>query len=147
MGDSQELDVDDLDTPIILFDGVCNLCNGFVQFVIENDSDGTLSFASLQSELGSDLLAHFDLPEDKADSIVLIQDGTYYEKSDAALKIASHLDGAYRYASVLQCLPRFIRDRAYMIVSNNRYTIFGQREQCMMPTPENQSRFLTDTDN
>lgn len=134
----------DLEGPVVLFDGVCNLCNGFVQFVIENDPDGSVSFASLQSDIGSQILRHFGLPGDKQDSIVLVENGRYYERSDAALRIAGHLEGVYSYATVFLYLPRFIRDRAYAAVANNRYTIFGKRDRCMMPTEDRQARFLSD---
>ncbi|ELZ89495.1 thiol-disulfide oxidoreductase DCC [Haloferax elongans ATCC BAA-1513] len=136
----------DIDAPIVLFDGVCNLCNGFVQFLIENDEDANLRFASLQSEVGQELLRSIDLPDDKNDSIVLIEDETYYEKSDAALAIAGYLDGLYGHAPYLRFIPQSIRDRVYMLVANNRYSIFGKQDRCMMPTPDRQGRFLSSSD-
>lgn len=129
---------------IILFDGVCNLCNGFVQFLIERDSDKRFRFAPLQSEIGTELLAEFDLLNSKMDTMVVIEDDTYYTQSDAAIQIANHLGGIYRAGIILKYLPKFVRNRVYNIVSNNRYDWFGKKESCMRPSPDVKSRFLVD---
>jgi predicted DCC family thiol-disulfide oxidoreductase YuxK len=130
------------ENPVVLFDGVCNLCNGFVQFVIPRDPDGTLKFASLQSDVGQELLVAHDLPTDSLNSLVFVENGDCYVKSAAVARIAAHLNGLYPLLSVLNYLPRPIRDRAYDFVAARRYQWFGQKDQCMMPTGDVQSRFL-----
>ena len=130
------------DAAVVLFDGVCNLCNGVVQFLIPRDDERRLRFASLQSEAGQALLERFDLPTDEFDSFVLVEGDDYYTKSDAALRIARLLGGGYALAYPLVAVPRPLRDGAYDLVSNHRYRIFGRTDECMVPTPEHRSRFL-----
>jgi len=130
------------DDAIILFDGVCNLCSGFVQFVIPRDTEGKYRFASLQSDVGRALLAEHDLPTDELESVVLIEDGESYVKSSAIIQIAAGLGGVYRLLSPVRYLPRSIRDRAYDFVAENRYQWFGKKDQCMMPDSDVESRFL-----
>ncbi|MFC6719521.1 thiol-disulfide oxidoreductase DCC family protein [Natrialbaceae archaeon GCM10025810] len=132
--------------PIVLFDGVCNLCNGFVQFIVPRDSAGTIHFASLQSDAGKRLLADHGLPTDELESIVLIEGDDCYVKSAAVARIATHLGGVYRLLGGLRFLPRPIRDRAYDFVAARRYRWFGKKDRCAMPTDDAfrdvQSRFL-----
>lgn len=128
--------------PVVLFDGVCNLCTGAVQFIIERDPTGVFRFASLQSEAGQELLARFDLPTDDFDSFVLVEGNDYYTKSSAALRVAKRLGGAYALLYPFRFVPRVIRDGVYDLVADHRYQVFGRKEQCMMPTPELESRFL-----
>jgi predicted DCC family thiol-disulfide oxidoreductase YuxK len=128
--------------PVLLFDGVCNLCNGVVQFLVPRDPDGTLRFASLQSEAAAELLAECDLPSDSTESVVLVEDGTCYEKSAAAIRVAEHLGGVYALASVFRYVPRRVRDALYDFVAERRYRWFGKRERCMVPSPDLRSRFL-----
>jgi len=130
------------DQRIILFDGVCNLCNGFVQFVIQHDPGGQFKFTSLQSDKGQDLLK--DLPETyrQIDSVVFLENGRFYQKSAAALRIIRHLSGAWPLLYIFIILPAFLRDWLYTLVARNRYRWFGRQESCMLPTPELKTRFL-----
>ncbi|WP_247001839.1 thiol-disulfide oxidoreductase DCC family protein [Halosolutus gelatinilyticus] len=130
------------DDPIVLFDGVCNLCNGFVQFLVPRDSEERFHFASLQSEVGKQLLADHDLPTDELESIVLIEGDDCYVKSGAVIRIAALLGGVYALCSPFRFVPRSVRDRAYDLVASNRYRLFGERDRCMMPTGNVQERFL-----
>lgn len=128
--------------PILLFDGVCNLCNNWVQLVIRNDKKGRFKFAALQSEKGQQLLRQLGLPQQNFTSLVLIENGKYYLKSTAALRIAKKLNGAWPVAYSLMVVPGFIRNFVYDMVANNRYRWFGRQDSCMLPTPELQKRFL-----
>jgi len=128
--------------PVVLFDGVCNLCNGVVQFLIRTDEAAVLQFASLQSEAGQKLLARAGLPRDKRDTFVLVEGEAAYTKSAAAIRVAEHLGGIYGLASVFRAVPRPIRDAVYDLVAAHRYRVFGRREQCMRPTDDVRSRFL-----
>ncbi|SIR61365.1 thiol-disulfide oxidoreductase DCC family protein [Natronorubrum thiooxidans] len=128
--------------PIVLFDGVCNLCNGFVQFLVPRDTEEKFYFASLQSAVGTELLAEHDLPTDDLESIVLIEGETCYVKSAAVIRIASILGGAYALLGPFRFVPRPVRDLLYDLVAANRYRLFGKKEQCMMPTGDVQQRFL-----
>ena len=130
----------------ILFDGVCNLCNGFVQFVIRRDPAGRFRFAALQSEAGRALLAAHGLaPEALAaepESVLLLSQGRLYSHSDAVLRIARGLGGAWQLAATAQVLPRAWRDAAYRLVARHRYRWFGRQESCWLPTPALKARFL-----
>ena len=130
------------DASIVLFDGVCNLCSGFVQFVYPRDPEGKYRFASLQSDVGQALLAEHDLPTDELESIVLIEDGESYVKSAAVIQIATGLGGAYRLLSPFRYVPAAVRDRVYDFVADHRYKWFGKKDRCMMPSGDVQSRFL-----
>ncbi|OLY91252.1 Predicted thiol-disulfide oxidoreductase YuxK, DCC family [Cnuella takakiae] len=129
------------DHPIILFDGVCNLCNSTVQFVIRNDKNGVFRFASLQSESGKHLLAQTGLKDDMG-SVVLVESGRVYRYSTAALHIARRLDGAWPLLYGLMIVPPFIRNGVYRFIAKNRYRWFGQKQTCWVPAPQLQSRFL-----
>lgn len=131
-------------TPILLFDGVCNLCNGLVKWVIQRDKTGKIRFASLQSARGRELQQSFNINPDQLDSLVLIHQGKAHTKSDAALLLARELGGIYPALGVFRIVPRFIRDLVYDVVARNRYRWFGQSEACMLPRPEWKSRFLVD---
>ena len=130
-------------TKIILFDGVCNLCNGAVQWIIRRDKKDVFRFASLQSEVGRELTRSRQIDTDKVDSIILIDPGiAYYIKSDAALEIARNLKG-YKVLPVLfGWIPKSFRDGIYDLVARNRYRIFGKKQECMVPTPELKDKFL-----
>ncbi len=130
---------------IVLFDGVCNLCNASVQFILDRDPRGHFRFASLQSEAGVKALrAHGRAPSTgDPDSVVLIEGGRLYDRSDAALRIARRLDGAWPVLAVLFVVPRFIRDAAYKFIARNRYRWFGRTEECRIPSPALRARFLT----
>lgn len=128
--------------PIILFDGVCNLCNRWVQFVIERDPEAEFRFAPLQSEVGEALVAEEGLPTDELESVVLIENGEVYTKSDAVLRVGKRLGGVYGLLWPFRVLPTRFRNVWYDLVAANRYDWFGKRDQCMMPTPDIESRFL-----
>lgn len=126
---------------IILFDGVCNLCDAAVQYIIKYDKSDIFRFVSLQSDLGQRLLKHIGIQSDKMDSIVLYEPGiAYYYKSSAALEIAKNLQGIFTLATLFRLLPSGIRDLLYDYVAKNRYNWYGKKESCSVLT-EN-SRFL-----
>ncbi len=129
-------------THIILFDGVCNLCNGVVQFVIKRDKKGLFHFAALQSEGGAQILQKHNLPQQKFDSFVLLEEGKIYTKSTAALKIAKHLGGGLSVLYALIIVPKALRDIVYSFVARNRYRFFGKKNECMLPTPALKQKFL-----
>lgn len=128
----------------ILFDGVCNLCNGFVQFVIRHDSAGRFRFAALQSAAGQDLLAGHGAPPTAPDpeSVLLLDGGRLYSHSAAVLRIAQSLGWPWRLAAVGWALPGPWRDALYRFVARHRYRWFGRQESCLLPTPALQARFL-----
>lgn len=128
--------------PVILFDGVCNLCNGSVQFVIKHDKAGLFTFASLQSEAGQKLLNEYQIPGTDLSSFILIQDEKAYTKSTAALLVVKQLKGVVKYLYIFRVIPTFIRDGVYNFVARNRYRWFGRNESCMIPSPELRARFL-----
>lgn len=128
---------------IILFDGVCNLCNGAVNWMIDRDRRDQFRFVSLQSELGQQITRHIGVDTARIDSILWYQPGVaYYYKSDAALKIASQLGFPLALWTVFRVLPRALRDGVYDRIAKNRYRWFGKTEQCRIPTPELKSKFL-----
>ena len=126
----------------ILFDGVCNLCNGSVQFVIKHDKNAVFSFASLQSEKGQHLLSTLGLVTKQLDSIILIENQKVYTKSTAALRIALKLDNLIPLLYISIIIPRFIRDAVYQFISRNRYKWFGKTEDCWIPSEDLRNRFL-----
>lgn len=128
---------------IILFDGVCNLCNGAVNFVLDRDPDQKFFFASLQSQIATELLKDHAYDHTALKSIIVITNkGKVITKSDAALYIAGKLGGSWKLMSVFKIIPVVIRDMVYDIVARYRYTLFGKRDQCRIPTPELRQRFL-----
>jgi predicted DCC family thiol-disulfide oxidoreductase YuxK len=127
---------------IILFDGVCNLCNGAVNFVIKRDTGNVFKFTPLQEKQGVLLLKTHAVDTQKLDSIVLIENGNVYIKSSAALRIAKKLSGLWPLFFVLLIIPSFIRDGVYDFIAKNRYKWFGKKEQCMIPTPGFREKFL-----
>jgi predicted DCC family thiol-disulfide oxidoreductase YuxK len=130
----------------ILFDGVCNLCNGFVQFVIRHDAAGRFQFAALQSAAGQAVLTAHGVDAAavaaEPESVLLELDGKLYSHSDAVLRIARALGGPWRLLSVGRLLPRSWRDAAYRFVARHRYRWFGRQDSCWLPTPELRARFL-----
>ncbi|MFC7371467.1 thiol-disulfide oxidoreductase DCC family protein [Fictibacillus iocasae] len=127
---------------VILFDGVCNMCNGAVQFMLKHERDHRLRFAAMQSETGAKLLASHGLPSNQMDSFVIIKDGVAYTKSDAAVQAASHLKYPWRIAVLGKAIPRGIRDMIYSYIAKNRYKWFGKKETCMLPSPGVKDRFI-----
>lgn len=130
------------DKPIVLFDGVCNLCNGSVLFIIKRDSQSRLKFASLQSDYGAEQMKRFNLPSSSLNSVLLIKSGQLFQKSNAALEIARMLDGIWPGMYAFKIVPLFIRDFIYDWIAKNRYRWFGKKEACMIPTPEMKARFI-----
>lgn len=129
---------------LILFDGICNLCNSSVQFVIKRDKKDVFRFAALQSELGEKLLKERGIDPGDTDSIIVIEpDVAYYTRSQAAIEIASELGGGWPLLRIFEyILPRPLRDGLYNLIARNRYAWFGKKDQCMIPTPELKAKFL-----
>lgn len=130
------------DHPIVLFDGVCNFCDGAVNFLIRQDKKGIFRFAPLQSEAGQQLLKKYNLPTTHFDTFILIDKGKVYNRSSAALKIYSHLSWYWQWTQIFWIIPPFIRNAVYSFIARNRYKWFGKKEQCMVPTLEVRERFL-----
>ena len=131
------------DKKIILFDGVCNLCDSAVQFVIQNDKKDVFRFVALQSELGQDILKHIGIADKNIDSIILYEPGiAYYYKSQAALEIAKILGGFFHLGTVFRIIPTGISNQLYDYIAKNRYKWYGKKESCMIPTLELKSKFL-----
>lgn len=128
--------------PTIIFDGVCNLCEGFVRFVIGRDRRGRFRFASAQSPAGLSLQRRVGLNAMTADTLLLIDEGRAFTRSDAIIGIAKQLDGAWKLLALIRLVPRPIRDWAYVRVATSRYRLFGRKPVCMVPTPEIEARFL-----
>ncbi|MEM9928568.1 MAG: thiol-disulfide oxidoreductase DCC family protein [Bacteroidota bacterium] len=129
--------------PILFFDGVCNLCNGAVQWFITRDKQGVLRFASLQSDLGQELLPAAGVDPTSLSSLVLLEDGKAYTKSGGALRAAAHLGGSWKaLAKTMFIFPSFLRDGVYDFIARNRYRWFGKEEACMLPRPEWKARFV-----
>ena len=131
-----------MEKPILLFDGVCNLCNGFVQFVLLNEKDSNINFASLQSEIGQKLLKEFKVSQKGMESIVFIENGNAYEKSLAVLQIVKHLQMPWKLASAFTIIPKIISDGVYDLVAKNRYRMFGKKDVCWIPEPKWKGRFI-----
>jgi predicted DCC family thiol-disulfide oxidoreductase YuxK len=127
---------------LILFDGVCNLCNGSVQFLIKRDPEGKFRFASLQSPRGQAELKRFNLDVNRLYSIIVVDGDRYFDRSAAALKIFTSLGGLWKAFNFFYIVPRFIRDPVYDFISRNRYRFFGKKDECMIPSPELRSRFV-----
>ena len=128
--------------PIILFDGVCNFCNGAVQFIIKHDKRGIFQFASLQSSIGKELIETKPGLKD-LDSVILIQNGIVKTESTAALQISKKLDGWPKIFYIFIVIPAPIRNYFYKLFASNRYRLFGKSETCMIPTKEIRDRFLS----
>jgi predicted DCC family thiol-disulfide oxidoreductase YuxK len=131
-----------MDKPIVLFDGVCNLCNGAVQFIIRHDKKKQYLFASLQSKEGQKLLKQYNFPLNELNSFILIINGKVYTKSTGALHVAKKLKGLYPVLYGFIIVPKFVRDGIYNWVAKNRYKWFGKKDECMIPSPELKARFL-----
>jgi predicted DCC family thiol-disulfide oxidoreductase YuxK len=131
-----------IDSPVILFDGVCNLCNQSVQFVIKHDPSSRFRFAALQSKFGQEQLQKFNFDKDQLHSVVLISKGKAYDRSRAALEIARKLNGLWPLLYMFVIVPPFIRNFFYDWISSNRYRWFGRTDECMLPTPELKARFI-----
>lgn len=130
------------DYKIILFDGVCNLCNSSVNFIIDHDRKNIFRFASLQSDSGQVLLKKFGLNNVSFDSIILIDKEKYFTRSSAVLKIAKDFPGFWKLLYIFIIIPPAIRDLLYDIIAENRYKWFGKKDSCRVPTPELKEKFL-----
>jgi len=128
---------------IVLFDGVCNLCDGAVNFIIKRDKHDIFRYASLQSEVGIQLAKDIGVDTSQLDTIILIDSSmTFYHKSTAALQIAKRLSGGYPLLSVFLILPKSLRDWVYDIIAKNRYKWFGKKDSCVIPTPKLKALFI-----
>ena len=132
----------EINNPVIFFDGVCNLCNSSVQFVIKRDPKANFRFASLQSDLAKQLLPKGLSEDDNLQSIVMLSGDTVYTKSTAALRVAKKLSGLWPVLYLFMLIPKFLRDAVYDFIARNRYKWFGKKDECMIPTPEMKERFL-----
>lgn len=137
----------DFDLPknklIVLFDGVCNLCNDSVLKIIKNDKNDVFRFTSIQSETGSKIIDYLGIDTTKTDSIILYDPNVaYYIKSDAALKILNQFNGFWKLFQIFTVLPNSFNDIFYSFIARNRYRWFGKKEYCMIPTPELKAKFL-----
>lgn len=131
-----------IDHPVILFDGVCNLCNGFIQFIIKRDPEAKFRFAALQSDFAKDELQKRNINPNVINTVIFLDQNLTYTQSTAALEIAKKLGKGWQLLYPLILLPTSFRDFVYKLVAKNRYKWFGQKDSCMIPTPELKSRFL-----
>ena len=127
---------------ILLFDGVCNLCNSSVNFIIDRDPKEQFKFAALQSDFGQKKLAELGFNQSEFDSLVLLSEDKVHKKSTAALRIARRLNGLYPLLYVFMIIPPFIRHGIYDIIAKNRYKWFGKQDSCRIPTPDLKARFV-----
>jgi predicted DCC family thiol-disulfide oxidoreductase YuxK len=130
------------DKIILLFDGICNLCNSSVNFVLDHDKHDRFRFASLQSETAKKILAGTGMGDTPLDSAALIENGKVYLRSDVALRAAWHLGGGWALFYAFAIVPRFMRDWIYNWIAKNRYSWFGKRESCRMPDAQTRAKFL-----
>lgn len=128
--------------PIILFDGVCNLCNASVNFLIDRDISRSFRYASLQSDTGKELMRKFQKNPEVIDSVVVVKDGKLLTKSDAALEIASLLPFPYPLSALFRIIPKFLRDHVYDLIARNRYKWFGTNDTCRIPDKQTSELFL-----
>jgi predicted DCC family thiol-disulfide oxidoreductase YuxK len=128
--------------PIIVFDAMCVLCSANAQFILAHDKKGHFRLASTQGEVGAALLERFGVDPDDPDTIIVVDRDQVWRNSDAVLAIYSGLGWPWRVMSLFKLVPRFIRDPIYRFVATNRYRIFGKRETCWLPTPEQAGRVL-----
>ncbi|AOW19466.1 thiol-disulfide oxidoreductase DCC family protein [Urechidicola croceus] len=129
--------------PLLFFDGVCNLCNSSVQYIIKHDKNNQFTFASLQSDAVKNILLQFEETNSKLDSILLIHNDKIYSKSSAILRVAKILGGFHKMAYFFIVIPKPLRNWMYDFIAKNRYKWFGQRESCMVPSSQLKNRFLS----
>jgi predicted DCC family thiol-disulfide oxidoreductase YuxK len=127
---------------ILLFDGVCNLCNGFVQFVLKRNKRRNIVFGALQSESGQKILRERGLPIEEFESLIVLTDGKTFKKSQAFFALCAQLDFPWPLLCILRVIPRPLSDFIYDKIARSRYRIFGKRDVCMLPTEDIQDRFL-----
>ncbi|MEO6612091.1 MAG: thiol-disulfide oxidoreductase DCC family protein [Chitinophagaceae bacterium] len=131
------------DHPVILFDGVCNFCNYWVNFAIKRDKKKRLRFTALQGDTAARLLPQYSINPTALSSVIFIDKDKAWTQSSAAIRICKHLDGGWKLFYGLIILPKLFRDFFYNIIARNRYKWFGKKETCMIPTPELKERFLS----
>lgn len=129
---------------ILLFDGVCNLCNGAVQFIIKRDPKRKFKFASLQSQAGQSFLKEHNLSTSELNTFVYLKNEQHFTKSTAVLHVLKDLGGLYKFFYSFIIIPKPIRDFFYRLISKSRYSLFGKKDQCMIPSPETNDRFIED---
>lgn len=131
------------DKKIILFDGVCNLCDNTVQFIIKHDKKDIFRFVAIQSEIGQQIVKYLGIDTSKTDSIILYEPGyAYYYKAEAAMMIAGNLSGPASLLGAFTFLPKGLSNTIYDYVARNRYKWYGKKDACMIPTPELKAKFL-----
>jgi predicted DCC family thiol-disulfide oxidoreductase YuxK len=130
---------------VILFDGVCKLCNAWTRFIIRHDHEHLFRLASVQSPAGQRLLEYFDMPTTTFDTMLYVEGDRAFEKSDAFLRIVVQLGWPWKLLAVARLCPRVVRDWCYDRIARNRYTIFGRYDQCVLPSSDHDRRFLNDT--
>ncbi len=131
-----------MNQPILLFDGVCNLCNGLVTFILLHEKDSEIHFCALQSGNGQKLAKEYELANNGFNSLAVIENGKLFEKSEAIFKIVAHLKYPWKGAMIFRLVPSFFSNRIYSIVAKNRYRIFGKSDECMVPQKKWNDRFL-----
>ena len=129
--------------PIVIFDGVCNLCEESVAFIIRHDSEAKFRFVAAQTPVGKALQSRFDVDAINEQTVILIKQGRVYTRSDAGVEIAKDLDGAWRYLGFAGYIPRLVRNRVYNVIAGNRYRWFGKKQTCLVPDQELVNRFIT----
>lgn len=134
----------DLNSPIVFFDGVCNLCNGAVQYILRHEVRNELMFCSLQSPAASEIFASRGLLKPEVDSIILLDRRHVYVKSEAALRVAKYLNSPHSWWYLFRVFPLWLRDGVYTFIARNRYKWFGKQAACLVPTPELKARFISD---
>jgi len=132
----------EISAPVLLFDGVCSLCNHTVDFVLRVERSNKLKFASLQSPYGQSVLKKLNLDPVNFKSFILQEGENFFTESTAVIRISKHLGGLWPIFQILLVIPKFIRDAVYGVIAKNRYKWFGKRDTCRLPTPEERSRFL-----
>lgn len=129
--------------PLIIFDGVCNFCDASVNFIMNHDKNARFKFSASQHEGGERVLESFGIHADEVDTLYLLENGQLYDRSTAALRIARHLDTPWNwFYHAFICLPKTFRDPVYNLIARNRYRLFGKKEACRMPSPEERARFI-----
>jgi|ERR1017187_3750015 predicted DCC family thiol-disulfide oxidoreductase YuxK len=131
---------------VILFDGVCNLCNGFVKFVIKHDKQNRFQFASLQSNYGIELMNYFHLDSNNLETVLLFNGNKIYNKSDAVIHIINSFGGLWKTVVIFRMLPKFLRNYFYDLIARQRNTLFGTSESCMVPDDKYNNKFIDDSD-
>jgi len=132
-----------LEEPIVVFDGVCNLCEDSVAFIIARDPEAKFKFVSAQSPIGKEIQERYGIDAIEDETVILIKNGKVFTHSDASLEISKDLTGPWRLLRYAKAVPRPIRNRVYSIIAKNRYKWFGKKNECMLPRPEIKARFLS----